>query len=842
MDLPPDFAPQFNDSYRKVLEGGPVTYVFAKDVTATGHKRFSKEFVDPAQALSYQNTRREAERNFYEVMLPERPVKLFYDIDICPAIENEQLLDAIIHEIIEVSILALKEMYNITSLTSDDFALLDSSGVVEKPTGLVNKTSIHIILARKVCFRSVNFMKKFVSAVFSEQSGYIKDKSDLHVDHGVYRFGCLRMPGSTKLGQRRYLKVMNRPTTNFTELDCMITNINANHFEIIGNPVRHDGNTKRKEEQLMKIMQARLNSRQFTDDDIFKQVVDALPIELAVDYNSWIAVGIKLYTAGASESFWHDFSRKSVNQYNYTVAHEKWESFKQYGQSTVSGLLRLLRNNGRADIANQMLRHTLRYMGKYNHEIGMGLARLYGDDHVFSSGIWYFFDGFHWIEDTEQTHISRTIMTKFQSRLDHEIQECSRFLEQHSPEHPAYHEENARCKNLYAIKEKTQSGRIGSDWHVLQVAFEDRTFASLLDSNLDLIGFENGVYDLSEGRFRSATRDDRISCTVGYNYVEPYDEQVLADTEILNALLSQLFPDPNVHEYMLCFLGSCLSGRVNEELIHFWTGLSTKQTGSNGKSTFVTLLLQTFGQYASCGHASIITNRRESSNCANSALMALKTKRLVTFQEIDNENSINMSVIKGLTGNDVVTGRQLYKSQETFLPQWKLVVCANKLPSVSSDDGGTRRRLRNVPFESKFVDDPRDPKWVGMCNVFRIDYHLKSKLDKLRIPFIHKLLEAYHRYIQMGELPSCAKIDAHTDAYFKKQNTIYQFLCETLEEQDQGQILIKDLLIRMNANGRCSGGGHNEEDVLETLRDYFPTAKVGTNERGHTVLLGYIFR
>ena len=224
-----------------------------------------------------------------------------------------------------------------------------------------------------------------------------------------------------------------------------------------------------------------------------------------------------------------------------------------------------------------------------------------------------------------------------------------------------------------------------------------------MDTQLHLIGFDNGVYDLTSNTFRNMTRDDKITMTTGYNYEHVYDAQDYH--EELDLLLKQIFPDTDILEYMLCFLGSCLCGKVNEELIHFWTGLSNKQTGSNGKSTFVSLLLLTFGDYAMCGHSSIITSKRENSSSANSALMALKGVRLVTFQEIDDVNNINMPVIKSLTGNDTVSGRQLYKTQETFLPQWHLVVCANKLPPVSSDDGGTQRRLRNVLFESKFVDN-----------------------------------------------------------------------------------------------------------------------------------------
>ena len=823
--------PNFSESFRKVSEGG-AQYVFARDITDTGHKKYTKDLT-PEQMITYQNQQHIFERSFYEVMLPQKPIKLFYDIDMCPAIENGDLLDQLINEILEITAISMKEMYNISNITNTDFAVLDSSGNVNKPTGIVSKTSLHIVLVNKVCFKTIKNMKEYVSYVFSEKSGYLKSGVDLHIDQGVYRHGCLRMPGSTKRGQNRHLRIL---TDQFTQLDCMVTNVNTTGVDILEKPVKKD--TKRKEDHLMRIAQARIGVQQISNDDIYRQVIDALPSFLATNYDDWINTGIKMYTAGVPETLWHEFSKKSVEQYNYITAHEKWMSFSTYTIGSMAGLFRLLRTHGQDQIADNLLRHTLRFMGKYNNDIALGLARLYGDDHVFSENVWYFYNGSRWIEDKAQTHISRTIMTRFQKRLDHEIHECAVYFEHHQPDHPSYTEEMVRSKNLYTIKEKTQSGRIGSDWHVLAVTFEQEKFASLLDTQLHLIGFDNGVYDLTSNTFRNMTRDDKITMTTGYNYEHVYDAQDYHGE--LDMLLQQIFPDTDILEYMLCFLGSCLCGKVNEELIHFWTGLSNKQTGSNGKSTFVSLLLLTFGDYAMCGHSSIITSKRENSSSANSALMALKGVRLVTFQEIDDVNNINMPVIKSLTGNDTVSGRQLYKTQETFLPQWHLVVCANKLPPVSSDDGGTQRRLRNVPFESKFVDNPKDAKWRHISNVYAVDYQLKNKLQYYKLPLMHRLIEGYQKYVTMNELPPCPKILAHTALYFKNQNMLYQFLWNTITPcpNKNTRIPLRDLILRM---GATVPGRHDEIELIDTIQEYFPDAVIEKNEYNHHVLIGYAY-
>ena len=161
-------------------------------------------------------------------------------------------------------------------------------------------------------------------------------------------------------------------------------------------------------------------------------------------------------------------------------------------------------------------------------------------------------------------------------------------------------------KNLNGIEEKTQSGRINSDWHCLNVAFNQPTFSATLDSFQHFIAFDNGVYTFDLDKFLEPQREYRTTMSTNYDYVHP-DEICEEDVQGLNELLQQIFPDNHILDYMIRFFGSSLSGCVFEEVIHFFTGLSSKQTGSNGKSAFITLLLLTFSDYASSGHASKIS-------------------------------------------------------------------------------------------------------------------------------------------------------------------------------------------------------------------------------------------
>ena len=808
--------PNWVDTFNKATNGG-AQYVFAKDVTLAGAKAFTRDLTHK-QMIRYQQNQPKCDRNFYKIMVDDKSINLFYDIDMTPEIQNPVMLDQLVNEVIRITMLALKELYGIDNIEVSDFAIMDSSGEVRKPTGITTKMSLHIVLVNKVRFKTIIDMKYFVAFIFSDAAGFLKEKIDLHIDHGVYRKrGSLRIPGSTKRGQNRFLHII----TDHAPLDCFLTftdNDIEDEIRILDKPAKQ--NNKRKEDHILRTMQSEIAAKQLSNDDFFEHVINALPDTLATDYNTWVNTGIKLYTAGAPETHWIDFSKKCFASFDLQKAHEKWVSFKPYGRGNMGGLLRLLRDLGIDEAAEELTLYTVRYMGKFNNEIALGLSRLYGDNHVYSRGQWYFYNGSKWILDENQTNISRTIMTTFHSKLNGEIRSIGRLLEHLTNDIPRFNEENARLKNLISVKEKTQSGRINSDWHCLNVTFDQPSFASTLDSFHHLIAFENGVYNLDLDQFLESAREYRTTMSTKYHYIHPYDvpEQ---DVKELDDLLHQIFPDDHILNYMMRFFGSCLSGSVFEELIHFMTGLSSKQTGSNGKSTFISLLLLTFGDYASTGHASIITSKRESANGTNSALMSLKGKRLVTFQEIDNDNSINMSCIKGLTGNDEVTGRQLYKLQETFVPQWKLVVCANKLPPVSSDDGGTMRRLRNIPFESKFVEDIHDVKWSGMTNIFQIDYTLKTKLTRYRMPLMHRLIIGYNEYRRNGGLPAVMKIQSHTTRYFESNNAIFQFLRNSILPKNGFHVLLREIVHYLNTTAVTKNCQYTEDDIIETIRDSF---------------------
>jgi len=108
--------------------------------------------------------------------------------------------------------------------------------------------------------------------------------------------------------------------------------------------------------------------------------------------------------------------------------------------------------------------------------------------------------------------------------------------------------------------------------------FYHERFESKLDSDINLLGFENGVYDLEQMEFRDGRPDDYVSFSTLINYV-PYIEDHPTVRDIMR-FWESVHPCRDIREYVLKTLASCLSGAIREERFHIWTGSGCHAAGT----------------------------------------------------------------------------------------------------------------------------------------------------------------------------------------------------------------------------------------------------------------------
>ena len=147
-------------------------------------------------------------------------------------------------------------------------------------------------------------------------------------------------------------------------------------------------------------------------------------------------------------------------------------------------------------------------------------------------------------------------------------------------------------------------------------------------------------------------------------------------------------------------MGYALSGDVSEQCLFILWG-----TGANGKSTFLNVMLELFGDYAlSTGIETFMKKNSEQSN----DIARLKVMRLVTPSEIEQGRQISESLIKMVTGEDALTARFLYGEYFSFKPTFKIFMATNHKPKIRGADNGIWRRIKMIPFTVTIPPEQRD--------------------------------------------------------------------------------------------------------------------------------------
>ena len=298
----------------------------------------------------------------------------------------------------------------------------------------------------------------------------------------------------------------------------------------------------------------------------------------------------------------------------------------------------------------------------------------------------------------------------------------------------------------------------------------DPDFYINLDSIPNLVGFRNGVYDFDKGAFREGIQSDCITFSTGYDYID-YDANCQQVQDIY-AFLKQIIPNRKVLEYTLKVLGKSLVGAPDERF-YIWTGLS----GANGKSTLVNFLENTLGEYITSVDVSLLTNKRAGSGNASPDVVRLRGKRIFTFQEPEHDDKLRTGILKQYTGGDTIIARELFKAPITFKLQGTMIMCCNDLPSVSSVDGGTWRRIRVVEFKSRFCDNPVKP------NEFRIDPTIKYKIKSWRPYFMSILIHWYNKFLEEG-INEPDEVTKATAKYKVDNDKFNEFFDQSLEESN----------------------------------------------------------
>ena len=526
-----------------------------------------------------------------------------------------------------------------------------------------------------------------------------------------------------------------------------------------------------------------------TDLNFVKDLVNILKIERSDDYNSWIRCGWCLHNISDQLlDTWIEFSKDSC-KFKEGECESLWFNMRSDGLNIGS-----LRSWAKEDDINRYYEVLSRY-----YKIGSDLQKcvcthgsianciypLLKDSYVFDGNYWYYFGGQYWIKDNHNILIKkefRFIRQQFIYALN--IVLCD---VENSTVDTRKSSNKEKGKDLYNIINKLEDHSFKEKVILeLKENLYNPKIRDRLDSNKYLIGFTNGVYDLTKSLFRNGDPQDFISKTVGYDYSPLVNEEVNKD---LADYFDSLFDNQEDKEYLLKTLSYNLSGDKYLEEFYILTG-----KGANAKGTTIKLIKATLGNYFAEIDIKNFTDNNRRSGSAQSEIALLEGIRFVTSSEPEESDKIQSSMIKLFSGNDSIVARQLYCEARSFEPQFAIFIQCNNIPKLSKLDEGVIRRLKIIDFNHQFVKEPKLPYQRP------IKYDLKSKFENnilYRQTFMNILITYYNTYVKgKKNINIPVSVNNITQSYINDNNIVRDWLIENYEitNNSKDRIKAKELL------------------------------------------------
>jgi putative DNA primase/helicase len=186
---------------------------------------------------------------------------------------------------------------------------------------------------------------------------------------------------------------------------------------------------------------------------------------------------------------------------------------------------------------------------------------------------------------------------------------------------------------------------------------------------------------------------------------------------------------------------------------------------------------------------SAITQDRAKVGGTSAELAELKGVRYAVIMEPSTKDTILEGPLKQLTsGLDPIQCRAPYSTKTMiYYPQFKLVLCTNVRMEVKTQDFGTWRRIREVPFESLFTENPDPTK----PNQFLVDGTIKDKFTYWKYTFMAMLVE--RAFKTEGKVEECDVVVQASKRYQESQDFIAEFIRDKIVADTNGKIRKSEL-------------------------------------------------
>lgn len=300
-----------------------------------------------------------------------------------------------------------------------------------------------------------------------------------------------------------------------------------------------------------------------------------------------------------------------------------------------------------------------------------------------------------------------------------------------------------------------------------------------LDSDGWALNVDNGLVDLKECILLPHARAHLVSRLAPVSYFQAAD--CPRWLKFLDEIMGE---NPAMVGYLQRAVGYCLTGDVSEHCLFVLYG-----TGRNGKSTFLNTVMEMLGDYAvKCSPDLLMTKKGDQHPTTRATLQGY---RFAVAIETAEGRRLDESLVKDLTGGDMINARRMRQDESNFKPTHKLWLATNHKPVIRGTDLGIWSRVRLIPFTVTILPE-------------RQEKHLAEKLHAELPGVLRWAIEGCRAWQQVGLLEPL-EVKAATADYRNEMDVVGQFLSECCQLAPEGSETAAALLASYEAWAKANG-------------------------------------
>lgn len=280
------------------------------------------------------------------------------------------------------------------------------------------------------------------------------------------------------------------------------------------------------------------------------------------------------------------------------------------------------------------------------------------------------------------------------------------------------------------------------------------------DKQEELLNTESGIVNLYTGEVYPFNKKYMLSknTNCGVSFEEP---------KVWLKFLHDIFKRDNPEEteqiidVVQMALGESATGRTNKDHLFVLWG-----SGSNGKSTFIKVFSDCFGDYATSMSSEMLVSKGNSSvQSKEFSLDDLAGARAITTSETAEGQKLDEVYFKQMLSGEKIKAQKKYGDSYNFLPTFTPWMSTNNKPIVRATDDGTWRRIYFIPFLNKFKGKDKD---VSMPK------KLASERAQILGWIIQGAVKLHKDYQDNLPMPAC--LSAALSDYKKELDVVTAFL------------------------------------------------------------------